>query len=878
MKTIPISCLLLFVHSVHAVEWDTDTATPGAQGAATSPAVWNISNAFWWNGSANIAWNSGNPQLAEFGGTPGIVQFAGEFSTRDFLFATGGFTPPASSFPGTYEIKGSTTVNQRILLSSNPSLNDFPDITVAAGVRAIISTTHQNTGLAGPVGFTKRGPGTLILQQNTTAASSPLTGTLVVEAGRLLFDSLVPTSLSGTNSFPNLATTPSSPITVRNGASLQLDRSHVLGGSAVTGVKKIRLDSGGILALANARQYLGELDIIDGATVTTTSETTSAGTDENDSPALLTPDGGLLIKSSSAAQTVPRNIATSIEVREGTLTFQVANGAAEPDLAVSGVIGSNSTQNVIKEGAGTLLLNGVNTFQGDLVVNAGIVQAGSGFAFGAATSSGNGEVRVHAGGAADLNGRTSLVNKNWFIAGNGPSGAGAIFNNGADVGADSRVVNLTLTANASIGGSGNYHIGWNPSVLGSGSINGGGNTLAKRGNGDVRVRAASTNITWLLEEGTLTTTVNNAFGGNEISIEGGTLRGVGNVAIPNALAVSPNGTLGAAGGTTAFTGNISLGANDLTLHADTDATLAFAGTVNGVKGGPGFIRKTGPGTFLLNGDVPGVPGVVVHEGVLRGTGGIRHALSSSSLTVLDGATLAPGTASSGVLTVEGNVDLRGKLSFAVNGANSTKLNVVSLLDIKPTATLEFAAGNTYTEPLYILAEYLVLNGSFSTPPVTPPGYVLDLNHDNQKRIALVAVTGNPYSTWTGLKELAGNDALPDADPDHDGIVNAIEFVLGSEPNPANDGSSSAHLLPEFNVVSGTHVTFTFRRLAEAAYANPVVRYGNDLSGWATAVHGSGGVTIATTLNHYGPGIDRVMVTLPRGGSGKLFARLQATIP
>ncbi len=877
MKTVPASCLLLFVHTVHALEWDTSTGTPGAQGAATSPAVWNAANTFWWNGSTNVAWDISAHQPAVFGGTPGVVQLAGEMNARDFFFNTGGFTPPASSFPGTYEIKASTTANQRLILSSNLEALDFPDITVASGVRAIISTTHQSTGLAGGIGFTKLGAGTLILQQNTTNASSPLAGSPTVEAGRLIFDSLVSTTLSGINSYPNLAAT--SPIIVRNGATLQFDRSNVLGGSAVMGVKKIRLDSGGILALANARQYLGELDIIDGAVITTTRETTSTGSDENDSPALLTPNGGLLIKSSFAPQTVERNIATPIEIREGTLTFQVANGTTEPDLAVSGVIASNSNQNVIKEGVGTLRLGGNNTFQGDLVVSAGIVQADSAFAFGAATSGGNGEVRVSSGGAVDLNGRSGLANKNWFIAGDGPSGTGAILNGGADVGSDSRIVNLTLTANASIGGSGNYHIGWNPGALGPGSINGGGHTLTKRGNNEIRVRAASTNILWKVAGGTLAGTVTNAFGTGLVELQdGATLRGFGNVAFPNNLDVGAAATVAAGTGTATFSGNINLAAADLTFHADSGATLVSSGDINGFKGGPGFVRKAGPGTLLLNGNVPGVPGVVVHEGTLRGTGGIRHPLSSASLTVLDGAALAPGAASSGVLTVEGNVDLRGKLSFAVNGANSSKLVVAGLLDIKSTATLEFAEGNTYTQPLYILAEYLVATGSFATPPVAPPGYALDFNHNGQNRIALVAAPGNPYSVWTGLKGLAGNDALPDADPDRDGIVNAIEFVLGAEPNPANPGSSSAHLLPEFEVVSDTHVTFTFRCLAVAAYANPVVRYGNDLTGWTTAVHGSGGVTIAVNPNHYDTGIDRVIATLPRGGSGKLFARLQATIP
>ena len=47
-----------------------------------------------------------------------------------------------------------------------------------------------------------------------------------------------------------------------------------------------------------------------------------------------------------------------------------------------------------------------------------------------------------------------------------------------------------------------------------------------------------------------------------------------------------------------------------------------------------------------------------------------------------------------------------------------------------------------------------------------------------------------------------------------------EFVLGGEPNPANPGANSAGLLPTGKVV-GSDFVFTFTRINEAAYLNPV---------------------------------------------------------
>src|SRR5690606_13988995 len=172
------------------------------------------------------------------------------------------------------------------------------------------------------------------------------------------------------------------------------------------------------------------------------------------------------------------------------------------------------------------------------------------------------------------------------------------------------------------------------------------------------------------------------------------------------------------------------------------------------------------------------------------------------------------------------------------------------LSLDPDSVLVVESGSSLTEPLYILAEYGSLTGFFGAFISPQPGYLLDHNHNGQKRIALVR---GPYLLWADARGLSGAAQAPDADPDGDGVPNAIEYVLGGEPNPAHPGSPSSALLPTLSLTA-THVHFVFRRTDASAFLKPFVRYGSDLTGWTTAVHGTGGVTI-TTENDVWPGID-----------------------
>ncbi len=142
-----------------------------------------------------------------------------------------------------------------------------------------------------------------------------------------------------------------------------------------------------------------------------------------------------------------------------------------------------------------------------------------------------------------------------------------------------------------------------------------------------------------------------------------------------------------------------------------------------------------------------------------------------------------------------------------------------------------------------------------------------------------------YDAWAASKDLTGSDAAFDADLDHDGLGNGLEFALGGEPNPANPGSNSAALLPTISKISG-NLTFTFKRkdISESSVALKF-QWSTDLAFSSPANEVPVGATDSTT-NTIGVDVaenaadadtDIITITIPaaKAAGGKLFARLKA---
>lgn len=844
---------------LRALDWDTNPAAAGAQGATVSPATWDAVTLNWWNGAANVAWAANVD--AVFGGLPGTVQVAGSTVANDLTFSAGTLTPTASApLTGLYQVFTPVVAGQHLTLAANGG--DAPTVQVGTGFTAVIAANTAGAGLAGSAGFEKTGAGTLIVQRNGSGVTHPLDGTIQVLEGRLAFDGFSTSTMGGQDPYPNLDA-----VIVSSGAVLSIDRPAAMGDFNQPAVTL----NGGTLLLTSGYQTLTSLTLNGGTVGTGNPLTTSGAADEGLAEVLRSRAAGLTVTSLANAAT--STIGVDMGTVDGAITFNVADGAANPDLALMEsvtYVGGSAVLPVTKTGAGTMRLGAASSFQGDLVVNGGLVVCGVPSALGAATGTGGageGEVRVASGAAVDLNGQAGGTNKSWFIAGHGPGNTGAVRNTGASILDNSRLVDLTLTAAASVGGTGHFDIGWNHNAGAAGSISGGGFTFTKRGTNTVRFRAAATNIICAVESGILGGMVDDAFGSGTITLSGGELRGFGKVSFANRITTSAPAGLGAEDDRVIFTNTISAGGK-LTADTGTGAALHFnsALTGNGHQ-----LEKTGAGTLFLNAANSHTGETLVSLGTLSGTGTVQ-----GLVTIGKNGTLAPGNRY-GTFATEGSAVVAGTWRMQISGTDSARFAVSGSLSLESSSTLAIDPGSSLTENAYILATYGSLDGTFRAVTGLSSNYSVDYRYNGLKQIALVKSTLTGYAAWAAARGLAGSNAAADADPDKDGIANAVEFVLGGEPNPANPGSQSSALLPTFEVTA-THLIVTHRRADDAAYLNPAIRYSPTLGPWTTAVHGTGGVTITPTNDHFGPGIDRVVVSIPRSGNFELSAQLVVTVP
>jgi autotransporter-associated beta strand protein len=172
--------------------------------------------------------------------------------------------------------------------------------------------------------------------------------------------------------------------------------------------------------------------------------------------------------------------------------------------------------------------------------------------------------------------------------------------------------------------------------------------------------------------------------------------------------------------------------------------------------------------------------------------------------------------------------------------------------------------------------FTVTDAQFGTSPERSDGLWIRATSasriDNIRATSAVPPAGTAYDTWMdGFPSLLGNDRLADADPDHDGVANLLEFVLNGNPT-----TSDRTILPASNVSSGNMV-FTFQRRDDSeGLVNQTVQYGTNATSWTNVVIGavdgsSGGATYTVTENGSAP--DLITVTSPTAGDAKKFARL-----
>lgn len=442
-----------------------------------------------------------------------------------------------------------------------------------------------------------------------------------VAAGTYLnFNSLTVTGGTWTLSGGPLLPTGSS-ITL-NGGTVRVDGSGALGtgaidaaggavGASAAGVSvgnTFRLGSGGLtLDGTQAFTVSGLLTGTGGLRVSGTQAVTLTGANDYTGSTIV--NVGASLKGNTTS--LQRNI-----VNNGTVTFSdAANGSYGGAISGSG--------NLVKEGSGTLTVNGLLSHGGNTAIQAGVLRLGAGASLGPATT-----VSLSAGAALDLSGAA-----NQYI--NGLAGLGGTVVLGGNTLSLFNNMNAT-TFSGVIEGSG-------------GLVKGGLQTQTLTG---ANTFTGGVNIT-----------------GGKLAVGSGGSLAAGSVVTVGAqgafdIAAASDTTLAALNGSG---GEVTLGSRTLTLGA---------GTYAGVIAGTGGVTKDTAGSLTLNGVNTYTGATQVSAGALLvgGTAANAGARLNSAVTVANGASiggfgqvngnvavqsggrLAPG-APGGVFTVNGNLTL-----------------------------------------------------------------------------------------------------------------------------------------------------------------------------------------------------------------------------
>jgi autotransporter-associated beta strand protein len=358
----------------------------------------------------------------------------------------------------------------------------------------------------------------------------------------------------------------------------------------------------GTVTLNNASTVTGALVLNAGTVNLHASPLTVAG---------LAGSGGTLTDSSASA---------------GTTTVTVAQAG---NTTFGGVIQDGATRQLalVKTGAGTLTLNGVNTFTGGTEVNGGTLK------LGVANALPDTQAVLVNGGTFDLSGFSYSL-------------AGVTLESG-------QIVTGTLT--------GGYY------DVRSGLI-----SAALAG-------SAGLSKTTL---GTVTLAGSNTFTGGS-TVHDGTLALAANERLANGATVTVAGGAFNLGGFQETVGTVQLTGGTITNGTLTGSAYVLnSGTVAGTLAGSASAVKTGAGTVWLSGANTYGGGTVVSGGTLRVNNTVGSGTGSGAVHVHSGATLAGNGTIGGAVTIHSGGHLAPGNSIGTNSVATLTLNSGSILDFE----------------------------------------------------------------------------------------------------------------------------------------------------------------------------------------------------
>jgi hypothetical protein len=184
-----------------------------------------------------------------------------------------------------------------------------------------------------------------------------------------------------------------------------------------------------------------------------------------------------------------------------------------------------------------------------------------------------------------------------------------------------------------------------------------------------------------------------------------------------------------------------------------------------------------------------------------------------------------------------------------------------------------ASGGTAAED--VAGSYIITPSDASASPSIPPNPFRSENYSisyiNGTLTVLDASTLITISDWATNNGLTGTAALPEADPDGDGMNNLMEYYLGLSPTNSS-GAGGGFVMTNG---PGNTVSMTYLRAKGVTGVTPAVQACGDLSGTNWGTNGM----VETVKDAADPRYEEVTATVTNPpGSMKMFMRLKVSQP
>ncbi|MBZ9810849.1 MULTISPECIES: autotransporter-associated beta strand repeat-containing protein, partial [unclassified Mesorhizobium] len=648
----------------------------------------------------------------------------------------------------------------------------------AIGVSNASTTLTLSGAATGPGRLTKTGAGTLML-----AGSNNYTGGNSVTAGTLRAGS---TSAFGTG-----------PVDVASGATLDLNNfANTIGGlggtgSVTMGTARLTISgngsafsgiisgsvAGGVTLTAGVQTFSGCNNSYSGSTVLQGNSTLNVGCLANGGqPSDIGTSGSAstnLVFNNGALNYTGVTVTTDrgFQLLGGTGAVGVANAATT--LTFGGqAIGGGILR---KDGPGTLVLSGNNTYTGGTIVTAGILQAGSTSAFG------TGGMTVNAGATLDLNNLSNTVG-GLAGAGNVALGSGT----------------LTLSGGFSFSGS----------ITGSGGlVKSGSGTQTFSGcsssyDGSTTINGGVLAVSCLNNGGVASSVGDSSAAATNLVLNGGTLQyvGVGGSTNRQFTLGSSGGTLDASGsGAINFTSTAAAvlpgaGNRTLTLTGASTADNTLSARIDDPSGATTALTKTGTGTWVLKNQTSTYSGATTISGGVLAVDKLADGGQASSIgkSTNDASKLVIGTGST--LRYTGSGDTTDRLFTLQTG--------VSFIESSGTGAIVFS--NTGSAAYTGVGSRTLALGGTNTGLNTMGGTIIDGPGGT------TTLAKNDSGTWvlTGNNSFTGNTVINDGD-----------LIIGNGGTSGNAGAGNV-------IVANATSTLSFNRSDSFSFTGTLSGLGN----------------------------------------------------